>query len=135
MDEPATPRVGAGHVVLCGLNELGYRTLEELSRMGAEVVVVVRAADADLAAGARALGATLVQGSCRDESVLRAAGVPAAAALVVTEDDDVGNLHAALTAHDRWGAGGGRAPRRARDRAGLDRGRRRRRPRRHRLDD
>jgi Trk K+ transport system NAD-binding subunit len=42
MDEPATPRVGAGHVVLCGLNELGYRTLEELSRMGAEVVVVVR---------------------------------------------------------------------------------------------
>jgi hypothetical protein len=90
MDEPATPRVGAGHVVLWGLNELGYRTLEELSRMGAEVVVVVRAADADLAAGARALGATLVQGSYRDESVLRAAGVPAAAALVVTEDDDVG---------------------------------------------
>jgi Trk K+ transport system NAD-binding subunit len=78
MDEPATPRVRAGHVVLCGLNELGYRTLEELSRMGAEVVVVVRAADADLATGARALGATLVQGSYRDESVLRAAGVPAA---------------------------------------------------------
>jgi hypothetical protein len=57
MDEPATPRVGAGHVVLCGLNELGYRTLEELSRMGAEVVVVVRAAHADLATGVRALGA------------------------------------------------------------------------------
>jgi Trk K+ transport system NAD-binding subunit len=63
-------------------------------------VVVVRAAAADLAAGARALGATLVQGSYRDESVLRAAGVPTAAAMVVTEDDDVGNLHAALTAHD-----------------------------------
>ncbi len=100
MDEPATPRTGGGHVVLCGLNELGYRTLEELARMGAEVVVVVRAAAADLAAGARALGATLVQGSYRDESVLRAAGVPTAAAMVVTEDDDVGNLHAALTAHD-----------------------------------
>lgn len=57
MDEPATPRTGGGHVVLCGLNELGYRTLEELARMGAEVVVVVRAAAADLAAGARALGA------------------------------------------------------------------------------
>src|SRR6266511_78421 len=49
MDEPATPRTGGGHVVLCGLNELGYRTLEELARMGAEVVVVVRAAAADLA--------------------------------------------------------------------------------------
>jgi Trk K+ transport system NAD-binding subunit len=67
--------------------------------MGAQVVVVVRAAG-DLAAGARALGATLVQGSYRDESVLREAGVPTAAALVVTEDDDVGNLHAALTAND-----------------------------------
>lgn len=100
MDEPATPRTGGGHVVLCGLNELGYRTLEELARMGAEVVVVVRGAAADLAAGARALGATLVQGSYRDESVLRAAAVPTAAAMVVTEDDDVGNLHAALTAHD-----------------------------------
>src|SRR6266508_1083505 len=100
MDEPATPRTGGGHVVLCGLNELGYRTLEELARMGAEVVVVVRAAAADLAAGAPALGATLVQGSYRDESVLRAAAVPTAAAMVVTEDDDVGNLHAALTAHD-----------------------------------
>jgi Trk K+ transport system NAD-binding subunit len=71
-----------GHVVLCGLNELGYRTLEELVR------------------GARDLGATLVAGNYRDQAVLRAAGVPAAGALVVTEDDDVGNLHAALAAQE-----------------------------------
>jgi hypothetical protein len=63
-------------------------------------VVVARAPAEELASGARALGATLVYGSYRDESVLRAAGVPAAGALVVTEDDDVGNLHAALAAQD-----------------------------------
>jgi Trk K+ transport system NAD-binding subunit len=90
----------AGHAVLCGLNELGYRTLEELVRLGVDVVVVVRSGDEELAQGARELGATLVAGSYRDQAVLRAAGVPAASALVVTEDDDVGNLHAALAAQE-----------------------------------
>jgi hypothetical protein len=32
--------------------------------------------------------------------VLRAAGIEPAAALVATEDDDIGNLHAALVAHE-----------------------------------
>jgi Trk K+ transport system NAD-binding subunit len=99
MDGPGPPPAG-GHVVLCGLNELGYRTLEELVRLGEEVVVVARAPDPGLARGARELGATLLEGSYRDQGVLAAAGVAAAAALVVTEDDDVGNLHAALAAQE-----------------------------------
>jgi hypothetical protein len=99
MDEPK-PAATGDHVVLCGLNELGYRTLEELVRLGEHVVVVVRSPAEELARGARELGATLVRGSYRDQAVLRAAGVPAASALVVTEDDDVGNLHAALAAQE-----------------------------------
>jgi Trk K+ transport system NAD-binding subunit len=90
----------AGHVVLCGLNELGFRTLEELVRLGVDVVVVVRSEAEELARGARELGATLVAGNYRDQAVLRAAGVATAGALVVTEDDDVGNLHAALAAQE-----------------------------------
>jgi Trk K+ transport system NAD-binding subunit len=90
----------AGHVVLCGLNELGFRTLEELVRLGVDVAVVVRSEAEDLAQGARELGATLVAGNYRDQAVLRAAGVATAGALVVTEDDDVGNLHAALAAQE-----------------------------------
>jgi Trk K+ transport system NAD-binding subunit len=90
----------AGHVVLCGLNELGFRTLEELVRLGVDVVVVVRSEAEELAQGARELGATLVAGNYRDQAVLRAAGVATAGALVVTEDDDVGNLHAALAAQE-----------------------------------
>jgi Trk K+ transport system NAD-binding subunit len=99
MHDKAAPPAG-GHVVLCGLNELGYRTLEELVRLGEHVVVVVRSPAEELARGARELGATLVRGSYRDQAVLRAAGVPSASALVVTEDDDVGNLHAALAAQE-----------------------------------
>ena len=99
MEESAAAPAG-GHVVLCGLNELGYRTLEELVRLGEHVVVVVRSPAEELARGARELGATLVRGSYRDQAVLRAARVPSASALVVTEDDDVGNLHAALAAQE-----------------------------------
>ena len=99
MDEPEAFAAG-GHVVLCGLNELGYRTLEELVRLGEHVVVVVRSPAEELARGARELGANLVRGNYRDQAVLRAAGVPSASALVVTEDDDVGNLHAALAAQE-----------------------------------
>jgi Trk K+ transport system NAD-binding subunit len=99
MDAPA-PVPAGGHVVLCGLNELGFRTLEELVRLGVQVVVVVPSAGDELARGARELGASLVTGSYRDQAVLRAAGVPSARALVVTEDDDVGNLHAALAAQE-----------------------------------
>jgi hypothetical protein len=43
---------------------------------------------------------TLLEGSYRQERVLRSAGAQTANALVVTEDDDVGNVHAALVAHD-----------------------------------
>lgn len=99
MDGPGGAPAG-GHVVLCGLNELGYRTLEELLRLGVEVVVVVRSAAEELARPARGLGATLVPGSYRDQAVLAAAGVSTARALVITEDDDVGNLHAALAAQE-----------------------------------
>jgi Trk K+ transport system NAD-binding subunit len=99
MDGPGGAPAG-GHVVLCGLNELGYRTLEELVRLGVDVVVVVRSPAEELAAGARELGATLVPGNYRDQAVLRAAGVATAGSLVITEDDDVGNLHAALAAKE-----------------------------------
>jgi Trk K+ transport system NAD-binding subunit len=94
----ATP--ARGHVILCGLNELGYRTLEELVRLGVDVVVVVRSPAEELARGARELGATLVPGNYRDQAVLREAGVATAGSLVITEDDDVGNLHAALAAKE-----------------------------------
>ncbi len=90
----------SGHVVLCGLNELGYRTVEGLRRMGEQVVVITRSSEHRFTQAAHALGAALIVGSPREESVLRAAGITGASALLLTEDDDIGNLHAALAAQD-----------------------------------
>lgn len=95
-----TPERWTGHVVLCGLDRLGIRTLAELRLLGKDVVVIAREPDVDFAARARALGATLVEGRHQDEETLRAAGVPTACALVLTDDDDIGNLHAALAAQE-----------------------------------
>lgn len=94
------PAQWSGHVVLCGLDRLGFRTLEELRRLGEDVVVIAREPGSDFAPQARALGAALVDGCHQDEATLRAAGVPAACALVLTDDDDIGNLHTALAAQE-----------------------------------
>ena len=96
----APQRSIGGHIVLCGLDELGLRTLEEFRRLGEEVVVIAASPTERFVSSARSLGATVVVGSYRDEEVLRAARVPEAAAIVIEEDDDVGNLHAALAAQE-----------------------------------
>jgi Trk K+ transport system NAD-binding subunit len=88
------------HVVLCGLNELGLGVLVELSRLGDEVVVVAGTEDPELRRRAAEHGARVVTGNLRHEATLHEAGVATAAALVCVEDDDVGNVHAALIAHE-----------------------------------
>ncbi|MEO6457169.1 MAG: NAD(P)-binding protein [Chloroflexia bacterium] len=90
----------AGQVVLCGLEGLGLRTLEELRRLGEEVVVVAASPSEEFAGRAQDLGATLIQGSYTQVSVLKAAGVERAGAIVLTENSDVDNLHAALAAQE-----------------------------------
>lgn len=87
----------SNHVVLCGIDRLGVRTLVELRRLGQEVVVVAPADQAE-AAEAVAAGCRVIAGDYREESALIAAGLRRAKALVIAEDDDVANLHAALTA-------------------------------------
>lgn len=89
-----------GHVVLCGLNGLGLRALEHLRLAGEQVVVIHRPADARFVMAARSLGARCVEDDYRDVSVMRAAGVADARAIIMAEDDDIGNLHAALSANE-----------------------------------
>lgn len=89
-----------GHVVLCGLEGLGLRTLEELHRLGEDIVVVAHAASPSFAARAQAMHVRVVSGDYREESVLRDAGVESARAVILTERDDIGNLHAGLIAQD-----------------------------------
>lgn len=85
---------------MCGLDGLGFRTFEELRKLGEEVVVVVADLREGFAPRAKTQGATIIEGNYRDEATLRAARIEQARALVVTESNDVGNIHSALAAQE-----------------------------------
>ena len=90
----------AGHIVLCGRDNLGLRTLEELHRLGDEVVILAGTPGDALGAAAQSLDADLMHGNYRDESCLRSASSVEARAIVLAENDAVGNLHVALIAQN-----------------------------------
>ncbi len=89
------------HFVVCGQDELGYRAAEELNRLGEQVVFITGAAAGErLLASLAELGISVVRGSYREDRVLLEAGIGTARALIIAESDDIGNLHAALAAHE-----------------------------------
>jgi Trk K+ transport system NAD-binding subunit len=88
------------HVVLCGSDVLAARVLEELAALGIEVVVVAQAPDRRLEDRLQTLGVGMIEGDYRDEETLVEADVAAAEAVAVLEEDDVGNLQAALAAQE-----------------------------------
>ena len=89
-----------GHFIVCGLDELGFRAAEELHRLG-EVVVVINPQETNPYQGlVQAMGVQVIHASYREEEALRRAGILTARALIITGNDDVGNIHAALLAHE-----------------------------------
>jgi Trk K+ transport system NAD-binding subunit len=88
--------------VVCGDNPLAYRLVNELvTRFGADVTVVLPDRDRNQGPLLAALsGVRLVESLQPDDAALRTAGVADALALALVDQDDVGNIHAALRAHD-----------------------------------
>lgn len=89
-------RASRGHVILCGVGNVGYRTLEELVRLGEQVIAVDRDANCPFLDRARALGASVYVGDARDEHVLRKLNVEKAAAVIIATNDDLANLEIAM---------------------------------------
>jgi Trk K+ transport system NAD-binding subunit/multidrug transporter EmrE-like cation transporter len=94
------PSDWSGHVIVCGLEGIGLRTVEQLRSTGIAVVVV----DDDPAAGH---AATVEEWGCPHipaggslESQLRRAGLSGARAVVCTSDSDLRNVETALVARD-----------------------------------
>jgi len=85
------------HVVVVGLGNVGYRTVDELARLGIETTVVDRDPDRALL-GADVEQGSLVAGDGRLPATLSAAHIEHATALVAATGDDAANLGAALTA-------------------------------------
>jgi Trk K+ transport system NAD-binding subunit len=100
LPEKCLPANRKGHIILCGLDGLGLRTVDELRRLDEEVTVVANDATDAFVERALALGASFLKGNYREEPVLREACIADARALVITAADDVGNIHTALAAQE-----------------------------------
>jgi Trk K+ transport system NAD-binding subunit len=87
-----------GHVVVCGLQGLGLRIVEELDRLAERVVVIDPSPDHRHRATLRRLGIPLVEADPADAEALARCGIPGARTLVLTLGEDVANIHVALAA-------------------------------------
>ncbi|MBM2810592.1 MAG: hypothetical protein HW416_1351 [Chloroflexi bacterium] len=85
-----------GHVVVAGIGNVGYRTVEEL-RSHASVVAVERSPDAEFVNALRGR-LPLVLGDARQESTLAQANMAGARAIVAATGDDATNLAIGLSA-------------------------------------
>jgi Trk K+ transport system NAD-binding subunit len=87
-----------GHVIVCGLDHLGRRTIDELRRRDEEVVAIGPSRDAE--EWLTSIGVRLVVGDPLVPAVLRGADVERAHAVVMTAAHDLDNLNIALAAHE-----------------------------------
>ncbi|GAA1880513.1 NAD-binding protein [Asanoa iriomotensis] len=89
------------HYIVCGNDALAYHLVNALGPVTVRVTVVVpqrrhpTAPDITKIRGIRVIRADRI-----DEAALRDAGLETAAGLALMQQDDVGNIHAALTAHE-----------------------------------
>lgn len=82
-------------IIVCGLGRVGKNLVSYLVSLGAKVVCIDSAAQGD---STRPDGVAVISGDCRDETVLRRAGVMSASALVAVTSNEQANLQAALAA-------------------------------------
>ena len=90
----------SGHIILCGLGNVGFRVLEELAGMGHQVFVIELDDHCPSLDRARELGAEVLIGDARAENTLRGLNVARARALIVATDDDLANLEIAMDARE-----------------------------------
>jgi Trk K+ transport system NAD-binding subunit len=90
----------SGHLVVCGLGNLGFRLVEELLAQGEQVVAVEWKRDSPFISTARRLGAAVMVGDATVAEVLRQANVAGARAVVSCTDNELANIEIALLVRD-----------------------------------
>lgn len=90
----------SGHVVVCGLGNIGFRVVEELLRGDERVVVIEPARDCRFLSPARRLGAAVIAGDATVQEVLRQARADSARAVVIATGNDLANVEIALLVRD-----------------------------------
>ena len=90
-----------GHVIVCGLGQVGHRVVNLLVQLGERVTVVAEGSREDWLRSARQQGVQVVLGDARDAGILAQAGIDDAAALIAATDRDAINIDLALEAKQR----------------------------------
>ena len=85
-----------GHVIVCGLDDVGLRIVEQLAPSDVRTVVVENNPAPALARMIDTWDVSLVTGPTRSEETLRAAGLDDAIAVICAQDDDLSALETAL---------------------------------------
>ncbi len=89
-----------GTTVICGLERLGLRVARALIQLGERVIIVAESPQPAMLREARKAGARYVQGRADEIAHLSGTSIEHARCLVLTDNADLGNLHAALTARE-----------------------------------
>ena len=89
-----------GHVIVCGLHDVGLRIVEQLQLAGESVIVVDDDPDPRLLRIVADLGVPHLPASGQRASTLRAAGIDRAVAIVCVVPDELRNLEIALLARN-----------------------------------
>jgi Trk K+ transport system NAD-binding subunit len=90
-----------GHVVVCGLGNVGYRCVQELVRLGMKVVAVERSADASFVPTVRRMGVAVVAGDATIPETLAQARVGTARAVIAATASELANLEIALLVREQ----------------------------------
>ena len=90
----------SGHIIVCGLGNVGFRVVQELHRQGERVVAIERTRDSPFIPTARRLGVAVIIGDATVAEVLRQAHADQAKAVVAATSNELINLETALLARD-----------------------------------
>ncbi len=85
-----------GHVVVCGLGNIGYRCVEQLLKLDCRVVVIDQKSDNPFVATVRRMGAAVLHGDATVPEVLKQAGASRARAVIAATSSELANLEIAL---------------------------------------
>jgi Trk K+ transport system NAD-binding subunit len=85
-----------GHIVVCGLGHVGYRVVEELRRLGEEIVALDVDGQGVFLEVVRGWGIPVHIGDARRDELLVQCGVARAKAVVCATSNDLANLEIAL---------------------------------------
>jgi Trk K+ transport system NAD-binding subunit len=88
----------AGHFIVCGMGQVGYRIVQLLQRLGERVTVISLASRDDWLRDAEASGARVMTGDARDERLLLESGLLEARALIAATDRDLANVEIMMDA-------------------------------------